>query len=106
VGVPWHRADSRTHEKTFRLSPGLRQARLRVEEEHFWQKRYYDFNVWSARKRQEKLHYMHQNPVRRGLVEAAEMWAWSSCRAYAGGESGPVKLNEWPEIKIAVAEKK
>src|ERR1051326_2211689 len=35
----------------------------------FWQARYYDFNVWSERKRVEKLRYMHRNPVKRGLVE-------------------------------------
>jgi len=81
-----------------RPRPG--QARLWEEEGHFWQKRYYDFNLWSERKRVEKLKYMHQNPVRRGLVEAAELWAWSSYRAYAFGEVGKVKLNEWPEIKI------
>src|SRR5579872_6016090 len=26
---------------------------------HFWQRRYYDFNVWSEKKRIEKLKYMH-----------------------------------------------
>jgi hypothetical protein len=30
----------------------------------FWQRRYYDFNVWSEEKRVEKLCYMHRNPVR------------------------------------------
>ena len=34
-----------------------------------WQKRYYDFNVFSARKRTEKLRYMHRNPAKRGLVQ-------------------------------------
>src|SRR5271156_1587024 len=34
----------------------------------FWQRRFYDFNVWSAKKRVEKLNYMHRNPVKRGLV--------------------------------------
>ena len=29
---------------------------------------YYDFNVWSERKRVEKLRYIHRNPVRRGLI--------------------------------------
>jgi len=29
--------------------------------EHFWQARYYDFNVWTKRKRVEKLRYMHRN---------------------------------------------
>lgn len=31
----------------------------------FWQRRFYDFNVWSRKKRIEKLHYMHVNPVKR-----------------------------------------
>ena len=31
----------------------------------FWQRRFYPFNVYSERKRLEKLDYMHQNPVKR-----------------------------------------
>ncbi len=34
----------------------------------FWQARFYDFNVWTTKKRVEKLRYMHRNPVKRGLV--------------------------------------
>ena len=30
------------------------------------------------------INYIHLNPVRRGLVERAEDWAWSSARWYAG----------------------
>jgi len=30
--------------------------------EPVWQKRFYGFNVWSARKHVEKLRYMHRNP--------------------------------------------
>jgi putative transposase len=41
----------------------------------FWQRRYYDFNVYSDRKVTEKLRYMHRNPVQRGLVAAPELWA-------------------------------
>jgi putative transposase len=26
-----------------------------------WQKRFYDFNVWSARKQTEKIKYIHRN---------------------------------------------
>jgi len=44
----------------------------------FWQRRFYDFNVWSWKKRIEKLNYMHMNPVKRGLVADAKLWAWSS----------------------------
>jgi|SRR5579859_5713421 len=64
-------------------------------EHHFWMKRYYDFNVYSAPKIGEKLHYMHQNPVARGLVERAEQWRWSSFEFYASGESRTVKVNDW-----------
>jgi putative transposase len=32
----------------------------------FWQARSYDFNVWTTKKRVEKLRYMHRNPVKRG----------------------------------------
>ena len=67
-----------------------------LEAEHFWQRRFYDFNLWSARKQAEKLRYMHRNPVRRGLVGAPELWAWSSYRWYALAEEGTVKLNDWP----------
>ncbi|HVO81394.1 MAG TPA: transposase [Terriglobales bacterium] len=74
-----------------------RQMRLWDEERlrHFWQLRFYDFNVWSERKRIEKLKYMHRNPVMRGLVTSPEQWRWSSYRYYAFGEAGPVKLNTW-----------
>jgi putative transposase len=73
------------------------QAQLWPEpERHVWQRRFYDFNVWSARKRIEKLVYMHRNPVRRKLVEEPEQWRWSSFRYYAYGEEGVVEINQWP----------
>ena len=40
----------------------------------FWQARFYDFNVWTERKRVEKLRYMHRIPVKRGLVAEREDW--------------------------------
>jgi putative transposase len=58
----------------------------------FWTTRYYDFNVWSAEKRIEKLKYIHRNPVRRGLVERPGDWAWSSFVRYATGIEGTVRI--------------
>jgi len=58
----------------------------------FWQPRYYDFNVWSERKRVEKLRYLHRNPVSRGLAATPEDWAWSSFRHYLTGEEGAVEI--------------
>jgi len=51
--------------------------------QHFWQKRYYDFNVRNYRQFVEKLRYIHRNPVKRGLCERPEDWEWSSFRQYA-----------------------
>jgi len=74
------------------------------DREHFWQARYYDFNVWSREKRIEKLKYIHRNPVRRGLVERPEDWAWSSFRHYQTGEHGRVEIeSHWTEYYRAVA---
>jgi hypothetical protein len=54
-------------------------------------------NVWTARKRVEKLRYIHRNPVQRGLVASPELWRWSSFRAYLFGEAGPVAVNRPPQ---------
>jgi putative transposase len=83
------------------LRPGRQRRRKGQEElfaeeaEHVWQKRFYDFNVWSEHKRVEKLRYMHENPVRRGLVLEPEQWTWGSYRSYAGRDAGAAKINEW-----------
>jgi putative transposase len=53
----------------------------------FWQARFYDFNVYSQRKKLEKLHYMHANPIMRRLVEHPVQWPWSSWAFYHGKEA-------------------
>ena len=64
--------------------------------QHFWQARYYDFNVWTPKKRIEKLRYIHRNPAKRGLVGKPEDWAWSSFRHYVTGVEGVVEIeSEW-----------
>jgi REP element-mobilizing transposase RayT len=69
---------------------------------HFWQRHFYDFNVWSAHKHREKLRYIHRNPVKRGLVETPDQWKWSSFRAYAFGEMGPVVVNDCSTVKMKI----
>lgn len=61
---------------------------------HIWRARFYDFNVWTERKRIEKLRYIHRNPVNRGLVGSPEQWPWSSFRSYFYGEPGLVRIND------------
>ena len=69
---------------------------------HFWQRRFYDFNVRTEAKRIEKLRYIHRNPVTRGLVERPEQWDWSSFRYYVSREAGPVKVDAWEVLKMKV----
>ena len=78
------------------LAKALQALKLSVaakrEERPFWQARYYDFNVFTAAKRVEKLNYMHENPVTRGLVGFPENWAWSSARHWLTGVPGVVEV--------------
>lgn len=74
--------------------------RLIGEAEHFWQKRYYDFNIRNHPRFWEKLRYIHRNPVKRGVCERAEDWEWSSFRQYAAGCEGRVEIeSEWTARK-------
>lgn len=60
----------------------------------FWQRRYYDFNVYSEGKLREKLDYMHMNPVKEKLVGHPRDWPWSSWTFYEKGE-GLLAMDKW-----------
>jgi REP-associated tyrosine transposase len=73
---------------------------LAGDAEHFWQKRYYDFNIRDYRQFVEKLRYIHRNPVKRGLCAHPADWEWSSFRQYATGCEGRVEIEcEWTARK-------
>jgi hypothetical protein len=67
------------------------------ESPSFWQRRFYDFNVWSEKKVREKLNYMHKNPVERKLVAHPKDWPWSSWSHYAKGERGLIAIDSLRE---------
>jgi putative transposase len=74
--------------------------RLIGDAEHFWQKRYYDFNIRNYAQFVEKLRYIHRNPVTAGLCARPEDWEWSSFRHYANGFEGRVEIeSEWTARK-------
>jgi putative transposase len=60
---------------------------------HFWQPRFYDFNVYSAKKQKEKLDYMHANPVNRCLVKHPRNWPWSSWSFYFSADPGLIPID-------------
>ncbi|HKV80513.1 MAG TPA: transposase [Candidatus Sulfotelmatobacter sp.] len=89
-----------------RLAPGhpdqLWLGQALPEHSRIWQARFYDFVVFSEKKRVEKLRYMHRNPVKRGLVLEPQQWRWSSFRHYAYDEPGPVLVNEPQKAELRI----
>jgi putative transposase len=49
-----------------------------------WQPRFFDRALRTVQEYNEKVEYIHLNPVRAGLVSRPEDWRWSSCNEYAG----------------------
>ena len=65
-------------ELTIRERPGKTTFR-------FWQEGSgYDRNILKHESLRKMIHYVHLNPVRRGLVEHPAKWKWSSWRHYEG----------------------
>jgi len=54
----------------------------------------YDRNVRRHETTQKMLEYIHNNPVRRGLVTSPEEWYWSSAREWEGIGPGPVPVDK------------
>lgn len=86
----------------FRLYPELREEcrivrKGRRDEFAFWEVGGgYDRNLFTAHEAWEKIHYTHDNPLRRGLVEDLWDYPWSSFGAYLGSETFiPVDLCLW-----------
>jgi putative transposase len=54
----------------------------------------YDRNLWSLEEILEKVRYIHDNPIRRGLVDRPQDWFWSSWRAWEEGVNEPLKIDK------------
>jgi putative transposase len=52
---------------------------------HVWQPDYYDRFIRNERHYAAAVDYIHQNPVKAGLVARAEDWPWSSARDWERG---------------------
>ena len=72
----------------------LRLAHKTDREYQFWQEGSHAELVLSDEMMREKLEYIHANPVKRGYVDRAEQWRYSSARSYAG-ESGLLEIDRW-----------
>jgi putative transposase len=63
------------------------------EKSPIWESGFYDFNVDTDEKQNEKLDYMHHNPVAAKLTETHVLWKWSSARFYELDEPVGVTIN-------------
>lgn len=77
----WKRRSSLTI-RTWYRDVAFRYTAAFGEGDRFWQPKYFSFEIFSRPKMEEKLAYMHLNPVRAGIVERAIDWKWSSARWY------------------------
>lgn len=59
---------------------------------HLFQDRFKSENVETKKYFQTVVRYIHQNPVKAGIVQHVDEWKWSSCLAYYG------KTNEYEEL--------
>jgi REP element-mobilizing transposase RayT len=71
-----------------------KQAHKTDREFQFWQEGSHAELVFSEDMMREKLDYIHANPVKRGYVDRAEHWRYSSARNYAG-ETGLIGVDRW-----------
>ena len=58
-----------------------------------WQDGYHPIAIYSMEVFRQKLRYIHDNPVRKGLVRNAEHWRYSSAGDYLGEERGELEID-------------
>jgi len=52
----------------------------------FWQQDNKPIELYSAKFIDQKINYVHENPVNAGIVENAQDYCWSSAKDYCGGK--------------------
>ncbi len=60
-----------------------------------WQEGYHPQAIYSDEMMQQKIDYIHANPVRRGWVNAPEHWRYSSAHAWLEGSLPVIQCEAW-----------
>ena len=58
----------------------------------FWQQHNHPIELSTNNLLDQKLNYIHNNPVEAGFVESPEMWQYSSAKDYYGNEKGVIDI--------------
>jgi putative transposase len=61
---------------------------------HLWMRGYDEVIIYSKEQFKIKLDYIHNNPVKAGLVNSAVDWKYSSARDWLLGEKGLVQIDK------------
>ncbi len=73
------------------------KKRHKTKSDHqVWQEGYHPELIESDGMLRQKMEYIHNNPVKRGLVAAPEHWLYSSARNYLVGDSSVIELDTLP----------
>ena len=75
--------------KKYTAQKGLKDI---IRERTIWQSRFDRVGIWNENVLRTKLEYIHNNPVKAGLVTRPEDWQWSSARDYYIEEQGPLPV--------------
>ncbi len=59
-----------------------------------WQDGYWDKNIFSEKMLRQKLNYIHNNPVRAGLVESPDKYPYSSFRNYEFDDETLIEIDK------------
>ena len=61
-----------------------------------WMPRYDRFEISDREILLQKLNYIHNNPVKKGLIDKAEEWKWSSANYYVKGIEEAIEIwTDW-----------
>jgi putative transposase len=72
----------------------------------FWQRGGgYDRNLRTTADIHEKIAYVHNNPVRRGLAATPEAWPWSSAWAWQTGRDEPIAIDRGSVPRLVATSK-
>lgn len=66
----------------------------RVSEYKIWQDGNHPIILFSKRVVEQKMNYIHNNPVKAGFVQEPEHYLYSSAREYADGTAGILKIEK------------
>jgi len=84
ICAPHHPLSVSTVMKSIKIGSMKLINRRRHASGELWQDRFFDRALRTVKEYNEKVEYLHLNPVRAGLVIRAADWKWSSVLEYSG----------------------